>query len=81
MKYQCCWSERDPDSWTEVEAYDRELAATAYVEQLCARDNECYSTFLGGEIVLVKVVGGAARAYEVTMKMLPLFSAIARPRL
>jgi hypothetical protein len=79
MKYQCCWVERDPNSWTEIDAYDRELAATEYVKQLCARDAESYSSFAGGELVLVKIVGGTARAYEVTLEMIPSFTA--RPRL
>jgi hypothetical protein len=79
MKYQCCWALNDPESWTEVEAHDRELAAARFAELLCARQNESYSVFAGGEIVLVKVAGGAARAFEVIMETLPHFSA--RPRL
>jgi len=79
MKYLCCWALNDPNSWTEVEAYDRELAATEYVKQLCAGDPEYYSRFSGGNLVQVKIVGGKSQAYEVTVEMLPHFTA--RPRL
>jgi hypothetical protein len=79
VKYQCCWTDNDPESWTEIDAYDRELAAIKYVEQLCERDSECYSSFRGGELVLVKVVGGKSQAFEVTLEMIPSFTA--RPRL
>jgi len=78
VKYMCCWTDYDPESWTEIEEYDRESAATEYVRQLCKRDNECYSCFQGGEIILVKVAGGAPRAFEVVMEMRPHFSARAR---
>lgn len=79
MKYRCCWFDNDPDTWTELEAPDWDDAANRYAEQLCERDNECYSSFQHGEIVLVKVAGSTPRAFEVTMEMLPHFSA--RPRL
>jgi hypothetical protein len=78
VKYLCCWIGNDPDSWTEIEAFDWDDAATSYVEQLCKRENESYSSFEGGDIVQVKVAGGAPRSFEVTMEMRPHFSARAR---
>ena len=79
MKYLCSRPDHGPDSWTEVEAYDREHAAIEYAKQLCARDSEIYSSFSHGGRVLVKIVGGKAQTFYVTLEMLPYFSA--RPRL
>lgn len=79
MKYLCSCPTHVPDDWTEVETYDRETAAEQYVAQLCERETSCYVSFESGAIVLVKVNGGAARAFEVTMDLRPHFTA--RPRL
>ena len=79
VKYLCSWPTHDPDTWTEIETYDRETAAEQYVAQLCERDTSSYVSFESGAIVLVKVNGGAARAFEVHMDLHPHFTA--RPRL
>ena len=78
MKYLCSWPTHDPDTWTEVETYDRETAAEEYVAQLCERETACYVSFESGAIVLVKVSGGAPKAFEVTMDLHPQFHAKAR---
>lgn len=72
--FRCCWPDHDPASWTLVEANDEKLAATAYVEQLCAHNTERYSAFGGGELVIVRGAGGS-QAFEVTLEIVPHFSA------
>jgi hypothetical protein len=75
VKYLCSFPAHAPDTWTEVETYDRETAAEEYVAQLCERETACYVSFERGAVVLVKVAGGAARAFEVTMDLHPRFTA------
>jgi hypothetical protein len=72
--YHCCRPDNDPASWTDVDAYDEQLAATVYVERICSRDAECYSAFVGGELVLVRDAAGS-QAFEVTLEMVPHFAA------
>jgi hypothetical protein len=78
VKYLCSLPTHDPDSWTEVETYDRETAAEQFVTQLCEHETALYVSFEHGAIVLVKVTGGVPREFEVTMDLHPHFTARAR---
>ncbi len=76
MKFLVCWPDYDPDSWTEIDAYDAELAAKLYAERVCEHDNECYSSFEHGEFVAVKEApSDTGQLFTVTMEMVPSFSA------
>jgi hypothetical protein len=77
VKYSVCCPDQDPDDWTDVEAFDAELAATTYAEDLCSSDPEIYSRFEGGDIVLVRADGSfAPERFEVTVESVPHFSAL-----
>jgi len=78
VKYLVCYPNHDPECWIGVDAVDAEHAATSYAEQLCSRDCECYSTFAGGDDLLVKVVGGYPQRFEVMVESVPHFHARAK---
>jgi hypothetical protein len=76
--FLCSWPDNDPASWHEQEATCATHAARLFAEHYCARNNECYRSFLGGELILVKSAGSEPQAFEVTVEMVPEFHARAR---
>lgn len=74
--YEVCWPDNDPMTWFIVSAYDAEAAAEAGAEDICSRDNDCYRSFMGGEVLLVRDVGGGNLCeFKVEVEMLPSFNA------
>ena len=76
-RFECCWSDNDPETWTSVEALDAEDAAEKFAADLCARDSECYSSFEYGENVTVRNPKsmGHIGCFTVTCEMVPQFNA------
>lgn len=75
MKFMACWPESDPEHWFEVEAHDAQAAANEAAERICSKDCECYRSFQESQVILTRDRTGSVRAFNVSVEMLPSFSA------